>query len=217
MTSAIDNLKEIVQESQTISDTMRKLAGTPQWRIKSQRAKELLIMKPYLALHYNLFECFPLRNIAMNQSLLYQMESLSGYSPDTNVIFDMIHREKFTEALKLLILTSQVSRGVSASLLEKVGIRLINTLGFDFLKEWNKLLASGLITQEASFFTPSLSDLKNQLLSQRPPKFQTVADHLHLILPGDTPDSPPSKCSGFYQGYIPLSVKLVEEGIRTPD
>ena len=209
---AIEYIQGLIKEGSDLITSIRQAQGTPQWGIISKRMAQLILLKPYYNLHFNLFQHFPLRNVSLRQFYQYQNMLLKGYQTSPNIIIDMINREQYTEALELLILTHVVS-GVSQSLLEKVGIRLINNIGFDFLKDWVKLQNAGLIPQDVSF-NPSISGIKNQFFSQKGPKFSTISELLHLLVTESGSESSTSSISHYYEGYIPITVKLVEEGIK---
>ena len=202
---ALDWLKSVTEERKNLSENLSDYRGSSQWRILKVRAEKIINMNPYIDLHFKLFELLPLGNVSVGQMLSYEMMQVIGESPSNKIIFDLIHRGQLTEAIRMLILTSVTSRGVPQSLIEKVGNKLIATLGFGFLKEWNRLLSAGLVSKEVGLFSKE----------KRGPKFQTVCEQLKLMLPPDPPDAEPTPIKQFYQGYVPLSVRLVEAGLKS--
>lgn len=193
---AFDWMRNISTEATKIQGLLNKTRGTPEWRQHSRRATEILKIRPFNNLHYQLIDRIPMAQTYVKHMRDFQFDVIFNNSTDFDQIYDFIHRGRYSDALQMLILSSVTSDGIPQSQLKKFEEILLSLIGFDFVPDWIRLQAGGLITPRTFLKFGS--------------KFSTVMRELKLLI-----DDEKAPTNDFYAGYYPITARLVENCLKT--
>lgn len=193
---AFDWMRNLSTEATQIQVLLNKTRGTPEWRQHSRRATEILKIRPYNVLHYQLFDKIPMAQSFVRHARDFQFDVVFNNSTNFDTILDFIHRGRFTDAIQMLILSSVTSDGIPISTLKRFEEQLLSLVGFDFVRDWIRLQAGGLITSRTFMKFGS--------------RFSSLMRELKLLI-----DDEKAPTNDFYAGYYPITARLVEGALKT--
>ncbi|KAL0298924.1 UNVERIFIED_CONTAM: Vacuolar protein-sorting-associated protein 33, partial [Sesamum radiatum] len=187
-TSMKQDYTEISTTSQTVSelkDFVKKLNSLPE-----------MTRHINLAQHLSTFTSKPsfLGRLDMEQTLV----EAQSYDICFDYIEEMIHKqEPLVNVLRLLILFSVTNSGLPKKNFDYLRRELLHSYGFEHIATLNNLEKAGLFRKQ---------DSRSNWL--------TIKRALQLVVE-DTDTANPNDISYVFSGYAPLSIRLVQQAIRS--
>ncbi|KAH0789902.1 Sec1 family protein [Histomonas meleagridis] len=207
-TDAGNRLRDLMNEMQTIKEKMTNTTGTSQWTVHAKRAKKLNELAPFVDMHFDILEKLLQMHRYMKPMMNYEYALMLREDPDTTLLKRLINSNDESDALRLLCLTSVISRGVPSSVLSDTQNRLISKYGTAIVKDLINLGNAGLLVNEQSLFEKS-----------KYPKFQTLDETLKLvfqepqIIKDENGTIEHTDVESGYDTYVPILLRLVQAGI----
>jgi hypothetical protein len=191
---------EQLRETQEVIGGLRDLVGSREWNAKALRAVELRRQQPTVRQHLTIIE-----SIARLLPPFYiqtgnkMVGLLHGDPIDVDVAFTLMTAGHFARGISLLCAKSILDGGLGKPY-EELLARMIAEWGLPGVADFAALERVGLIT-EAKFFGGKA-------------KFLAAVEKLRIVIDGgDDADLGAVYAMGESWGYVPILVRLVQEGL----
>ncbi|OHT06075.1 Sec1 family protein [Tritrichomonas foetus] len=200
------------QELKEIAEAKKKMVpgmDTNTFKLMRAKAERLQKIKPLLSLHLDLMGYLANKkkfDPSFPPTISYEYETTLGLilkPPPELADKPMMLDERWDEALRLYCISSVFARGLPNAVANNVRRQMLERFGIDALDDIENLARGHLFEPEIPFY--KLIDRFHDL-----PKYEKLKDAFKLMV--DPKD--PNDLGSFYGGYVPLSVRLVENAIN---